>query len=61
MEREKWTGCHHLPVENGNLPVSDGVKALQPSLPLIYKTRYILHGFICFAHSSVVTEINQPN
>lgn len=51
--------CHHLPVKNGHLPVSNRVNALQSSLPLIYQTGDILHSFIRFAHSAVVTAIIQ--
>lgn len=46
----------HLPVQDGLLPVCDGVDALQPPLPLVDQTGHVLHRLIGFTHTFVVTE-----
>lgn len=49
----------HLPVQNGHLPVSNGVDSLQPSLPLIDQTGHVLHRFVRVTYSAMVTAASQ--
>lgn len=49
----------HLPVQNGHLPVSDGVDTLQPSLPLIDQTGHVLHRIVRVTYSTMVTAASQ--
>lgn len=44
------------PVEDGHLPVSNGVDALKSPFPLIYQTSHILHCFMCSTHPCIITE-----
>ena len=46
----------HLPAQDGDLPLGDGVDALQPPLPLVDQARHVLHRLVSVAHAPVITK-----